>query len=71
MRERPFCIRCKEEFPVSEKAEKIQMGKLFRASQISPRIRRYLQETEGFAAKNWVCGNCCFDIIDILEDREG
>ena len=65
---RPFCVRCKEEFPVvDEDGRKAwKMGQLNRLKYATKRIRDGFSDwTEGDVhGEPWLCGNCYFDIMD-------
>jgi hypothetical protein len=68
MSEKPFCGRCKEDFDIADKGAVVTLGFLYPVSRFSVQIRKYVRDEVG--DWKWLCGNCYFDILDILEDRE-
>jgi len=65
-----WCDRCKEEFPIAPKEEqtRIRMGFLYPKQKIPARARRHYTCNAG--TSNYLCGNCYFDILDLLEEAQ-
>jgi len=63
--DRPFCCRCKEDFPVN-KYDFWQMGKLNKLEQAPKRIRDQYREwlSSEVHGEGYLCGNCYFDLTD-------
>lgn len=64
--ERPFCCRCKEDFPVAKEPAIWMMGQLrllkYAPKQIRERYRDWLNSD--IHGKGYLCGNCYFDLTD-------
>jgi len=70
-RENKWCDRCKEEFPIASKEEqsqRIRMGLLYPKTRMPAKVRRYYSANIG--TSNYLCGNCYFDILDLLEEAQ-
>ena len=73
---RPFCVRCKEEFPVVDDTEAgkqaWRMGQLNRLRFAGKRIRDGFRDWSAgdIHGEPWLCGACYFDINDGAPVRE-
>ena len=73
---RPFCVRCKEEFPVADDLEAgkkaWRMGTLNRLKFAPKRIRDGFRDWRAgdIHGEPWLCGNCYFDLEDGAPLRE-
>ena len=63
---KPFCCRCKEDFPVNRDAF-WQMGQLNKLKRAPKRIRYQYSEwlNSEIYGEGYLCGNCYFDLTDI------
>jgi len=63
---RPFCARCKEEFPVAKEPTRWAMGQLRPLKKLSSRLlrREGLLSWLGGEFPAYLCGNCYFDLTD-------
>lgn len=65
---RPFCVRCKEEFPIGDDPGKgkWEMGTLTKLKFARKRVRdAYKEWKDGdLHGEPWMCGSCYFDIDD-------
>ena len=66
--ERPFCVRCKDEFPIADEPSKKAwaMGVMNKVQFAPKRVRdAYLEWSDGdLHGEPWMCGSCYFDIVD-------
>jgi hypothetical protein len=63
----PFCVRCKEDFPVADEPATWRMGQLRPLRKAPKRIRERFREWLSEDAINphpMLCGNCYFDLTD-------
>ena len=63
---RPFCCRCKEDFPVAEEPTRWMMGQMRKLSKAPQKIKLQFNdwlnsEVHGIG---YLCGNCYFDLTD-------
>lgn len=68
-KENKCCVRCKEDFPIAPKDQYLQMGWLFSLDRVSAKVKRYIHEE--YKISGYLCGNCWFDILDEIDDKEG
>ncbi|MBA7593880.1 hypothetical protein ES703_00814 [subsurface metagenome] len=71
MAEKPFCCRCKEDFPVAEEPALWTMGQMRKLKKapkwIKEKFRGWIDsEIHG---EGYLCGNCFFDLEDERESR--
>ena len=63
--EEPFCLRCKENFPVATEPTSWRMGEMRELKKAPKKIRDqfrdWLDEEIHVA---YLCGNCYFDLTD-------
>ena len=64
--EKPFCCRCKEDFPVAKELTTWRMGQMRLLSKLPKGIRdrNHLQEwvNSELHGPGYLCGNCYFDL---------
>jgi len=66
--ERPFCCRCKEDFPVAKEPANWCMGQLRKLKFAPKRIRDQFRDwlNSEFHGEGYLCGNCYFDLTDVI-----
>ena len=64
---RPFCCRCKSDFPVAKEPTGWSMGKLRKLKYASARIKREFRDwlNSEIHGEGYLCGNCYFDLTDL------
>lgn len=65
--ERPFCCRCKEDFPVAADLDAPwRMGQMRPLSKAPSKIKRDFREwlNSEIHGVGYLCGNCFFDLTD-------
>ena len=66
--ERPFCCRCKDEFPIADEPGRKAwaMGQLNQIRYAKKSVRDAYKEWSGgdLHGEPWMCGSCYFDIVD-------
>lgn len=62
---RPFCCRCKEDFPVGVH-ERWMMGEMRPLSRAPRKIQNQFRDflDSEIHGKGYLCGNCYFDLTD-------
>lgn len=63
---RPFCCRCKEDFPVGVEPSMWRMGTLTKLKKAPKRIRDMFPNwvDSEIHGEGYLCGNCYFDLTD-------
>lgn len=63
---RPFCCRCKEDFPVAEEPTRWMMGQLRKLSKAPKKIKEQFRDwlNSEIHGEGYLCGNCYFDLTD-------
>ena len=66
MGERPFCCRCKEDFPVAKEPAGWMMGKLRKLKYAPKKIRDQFRDWlhSEIHGESYLCGNCYFDLTN-------
>lgn len=72
MTEKPFCCRCKEDFPVAEEPARWQMGQMRKLKKAPKWIKDNFKEwiNSEIHGEGYLCGNCFFDLEDARSEAE-